>query len=225
MARSDDRAGALPTASFADGVLYLSVPGTGSDPRSPAGFAYIDTAHRAMAEHKPCGVVVDVTGNGGGNVFTMLSALAPVLGPGPTVGYRERDGDTITYLVESDGSVTANDDVLAPRPDIFDPLHVPVAVLQGRGTASSGEAVVMATPGRPHSRTFGGPTAGLPTGNEFIELPDGAALNLTSAIGVDFGGVPHETAISPQHLVEGATTARQAATSWANQQAACMRDE
>lgn len=225
MSANDDRSGAVPTASYDDGVLYLSLPGTGADPRSPAGVAYIDAAHEAFREQEACAVVVDVASNGGGNVFTMLSALAPVLGPGPTVSYRERDGETITYRIEPDGSVAADNDVLAPPPDSFNPVDVPMAVLQGPSTASSGEAVVMATRGRPDTRTFGIPTAGLPTGNEFIELPDGAALNLTTAVGVDFGGTPHETAIAPQHHVEGATATREAAMSWVKEGPGCARSE
>jgi hypothetical protein len=221
----DDQPSAVPTAPVVDGVLYLTLPGIGADPQSVAGVAYIDGAHRAIAEQEACGVVLDLTNNGGGNVFTMLSALAPVLGPGPTLGYQRRDGDTITYLVETDGSVTGGDEVLAPAPDTFDPLHLPIAVLQATNTASSGEAIVMATLGRPDSRTFGTPTKGIPTGNDLIELPDGSALLLTTSVGVDFGGVAHETAISPQHRTAGPDSAREAATSWVQQKQSCAADE
>jgi carboxyl-terminal processing protease len=59
----------------------------------------------------------------------------------------------------------------------------------------------MAFRGRPATRSFGEPTAGVPTGNGQFVLPDGAQLYLTGGIGVDRAGPTHETRIRPDQPV------------------------
>lgn len=64
----------------------------------------------------------------------------------------------------------------------------PVAILTGPETASAGEAALIAFRGRPESRSFGLPTAGLATGNTAYPLNDGALLLLTEAADMDRTG-------------------------------------
>jgi hypothetical protein len=117
----------------------------------------------------------------------MLTAVGPVLGDGRALGYRDRDGTTTWYgyrngavsLVGQPASPTVSHPARLPRP------RPPVAVLTSRLTASAGEGVAMAFAGRPAARSFGEPTAGVPTGNAQLRLPDGAELHLTMGIGVD----------------------------------------
>ncbi len=59
----------------------------------------------------------------------------------------------------------------------------------------------MAFRGRPNARSFGEPTAGVPTGNAPIPLPDGALLNLTSAYGLDRLGRTYADRIAPDQTV------------------------
>jgi hypothetical protein len=70
-------------------------------------------------------------------------------------------------------------------------------VLTSRLTGSSGEGVVMAFRGRPDSRSFGEPTAGVPTGNAGYPLSDRAELYLTEGIGVDRTGATYQARIQP----------------------------
>jgi hypothetical protein len=191
-----------PTGSVDDetiGVLQLPALVT-FDASDASAREYISAAHQLLTADA-CGWIIDLRGNGGGNLFPMLVAVGPLLGPGPTVGYRDRHGSTDVYELLADGSLVAPDGtILAVAPPDAPPIEnrgIPLAVLHGPGTASSGEGVVMALSGRPNVRTFGTPTAGVPTGNALYELSDGSALNLTSAIGVDFGGVAHEGPIAP----------------------------
>lgn len=94
----------------------------------------------------------------------------------------------------------------AGRPARLPRPRPPVAVLTSRLTGSAGEAVAMAFRGRPGARSFGEPTAGVPTGNTQHRLADGAELYLTEAIGVDRTGRTYETRIRPDRPV---------ATDWA----------
>src|SRR5438094_6222254 len=106
----------------------------------------------------------------------------------------------------------------------------PVAVMLGPNTASSGEAIAIAFHGRPLTRSFGLPTAGVPTANQQYPLSDGAAINLTVAVDEDRNGnifwpnpVPPDefhsfTAIDPTNAADLAAAA---AIKWLEQQDAC----
>jgi carboxyl-terminal processing protease len=201
-----------PTArrlSAETGLLELFAVSTGTGPRA---VGYVESAHdaiRRVATARTCGWVVDLRRDGGGSLPPMLAAVGPVLGDGRALGYRGRDGATVWFGYE-DGAYTAGgqpDPSLAaswparlPRP------RPPVAVLTSRLTGSAGEAVTMAFRGRPAARSFGEPTAGVPTGNTQHRLADGAELYLTEAIGVDRTGRTYETRIRPDRPV---------ATDWA----------
>jgi C-terminal processing protease CtpA/Prc len=82
-----------------------------------------------------------------------------------------------------------------------------VAVLIGPGTASSGEAVTISFIGRPHTRTFGSPTAGLSTANATKTLPDGAMILLTVSVEADRTGKRYGHAIEPDEVIPPAPNA------------------
>ena len=83
-------------------------------------------------------------------------------------------------------------DELHPAKGVVDLSKVPLAVLTGPATASAGESVVIALKGRPHTRFFGQPTAGLPTGNRTFTLPDGAVIALTTTVELDRNHVQYD---------------------------------
>lgn len=86
-----------------------------------------------------------------------------------------------------------------------------VAVLIDNGTASSGEAVLIAFQRRPDTRTFGNATCGLSTANQEYMLSDGASLFLTEAMMADRTKFLYGAQIMPRrgvHGPEGGRTAR-----------------
>jgi carboxyl-terminal processing protease len=195
--------------------------------RRPDAARYVDAAHAAVgrvATTGACGWVVDLRRNTGGSLPPMLAAVGPVLGDGRAVGYRGRD-DTTAWFGYQDGAVTFDglpDRSLAPDRPARLRRPPPVAVLTSRLTGSAGEGVVMAFRGRPGARSFGEPTAGVPTGNRQHRLSDGAELYLTEGIGVDRTGRGYQTRIRPDQPVASdwsrygtrADPVLQAATSW-----------
>jgi carboxyl-terminal processing protease len=149
---------------------------------------------------------VDLRRDPGGSAPPMLLAVGPVLGDGKAVGYRDRSGVTLWYSYRDGALILAVSgqppwSLAAPRPARLAWPAPPVAVLTSRLTASAGEAVVMAFRGRPGARSFGEPTAGVPTGNAQHRLADGAELYLTEAIGVDRAGRTYESRIRPDQPV------------------------
>ncbi|WP_250969315.1 S41 family peptidase [Streptomyces sp. RKAG290] len=101
-----------------------------------------------------------------------------------------------------------------------------MAVLTGPVTASAAEAVTIAFRGRPRTRTFGKPTAGVPTANSSYPLSDGALVVLTVAREADRDGHLYDGPIAPDVDVPytpGTDRVRDAAADWLGTQAACRR--
>lgn len=178
-----ERPGAEPSARRIHQRLGLVQVPAFSGP-DPDGFATrIAERIRDVSSDEICGWVVDVRGNTGGNMWPMLQGLFPLLGEGVPGYFVYPDGTWSEWSVEADAWHGYE-----PRSDVA------VAVLHDEETASSGEAVVVAFRGRPQTRTFGRPTAGLSTANRTIDLPDGARLLLAVAVYADrdrqqYGGV------------------------------------
>ncbi|MEQ1855801.1 MAG: S41 family peptidase [Longimicrobiales bacterium] len=164
--------------------------------------AHIDSLIVEVDGPSVCGWIVDLRQNGGGNMWPMLSGLQSILGAPPLGAFRSPTGvgSPWVYTVPSPGT----------------PLHrpdPPVAVLTDRRTASSGEAVAIAFHGRPDTRFFGEPTAGVPTANRSFPLSDGAILFLTVATMLDRDGREYSSSLIPDELVT-ATAAEEPAARW-----------
>ncbi|MGH3550236.1 MAG: S41 family peptidase, partial [Pseudonocardiaceae bacterium] len=71
------------------------------------------------------------------------------------------------------------------------------AVLVDQHTASAAEGVLVACRGRPNTRSFGLPTAGVPTGNAPQRLADGSVLLIATSAAVDRRGRSYLTALAP----------------------------
>jgi carboxyl-terminal processing protease len=158
------------------------------------------------------GWMVDVRGNGGGNMWPMIAGVGPVLGEGVAGYFIDPVGVETAWEYRAgaawEGGV-ANQRVAAPyrlrreRPR--------VAVLTDNGIASSGEAVVISFKGRPDTRSFGDRTCGLSTANAPYAMSDGATLNITEAVMADrtrtrygYSVQPDESVLATDQMVERA---------------------
>ncbi|MDL2345515.1 S41 family peptidase [Deinococcus sp. MIMF12] len=146
--------------------------------------------------------VVDLRRNLGGNMWPMLAGIGPLAGEGELgafVGAEER----WAWRYER-GAALLGEKVMrrvgGPAPDTL-PDHAPVAVLTSPLTASSGEIVTLSFVGRSGTRLFGEATRGLTTSNSLYELPDGAALLLTTARDADRTGRVYSGPIQPDVVI------------------------
>lgn len=188
-------------------IGYVHVPQWSGG--SPSLADSLQTAVARLDRAGVCGWIVDIRANGGGNMWPMLAGIGPLLGDtlvgafgtGPEAErWFYKDGvagilhvggrlDTV-----SRATVTAAR-VRAPR--------APVAVLFDGGTGSSGEVIALAFRGRPNTRSFGEPTAGVATSNRGAQLPDGANMVVTTSYQVDRRGVVAGERIQPDEVVTG----------------------
>jgi C-terminal processing protease CtpA/Prc len=157
------------------------------------------------------GWIVDLRGNGGGNMWPMIAGVGPVLGEG-IIGWivynnreyeREyRDGGALS-LNEAFAQVANPYTLLKPLPR--------VAVLTDGLVNSAGEAIAVYFKGRPETRSFGTPTCGHHHLLQGFVLSDRSTLSLTTAQHADrtkrlYGGpiAPDETIGNPEQVVERA---------------------
>ncbi|HQR45999.1 MAG TPA: S41 family peptidase [Thermoanaerobaculia bacterium] len=202
-------------------VGLVRVPGYwGNDLAAMERFA--TQAHDALIEIRKearCGWVVDLRGNTGGNMWPMVAALAPFLGE-ETLGCFEGGADP----EQAWNARMASEN---PPPIVLEALQsARVAVLTGPGTASSGEAITTAFRGRPGTKSFGEPTAGLSTANRPFPLPDGGAILLTVSVMADRTGRWYGGPIEPDVRIEvppGTTEdlALEAAVRWLRESPGC----
>lgn len=164
----------VPTVAVHDGVATAVVPEFTGD--AAAGRRYAEALADGLAGSGACGVLVDVRGNGGGDMGPMLAGLAPVLPQGVLGSFVV--GEEVTDLRLDGGRFTGGG--TPTRTDSGrTALGVPVAVLTDGGTGSSGEQVVLAFRGLETARSFGEPTAGYASVNRATTLFSGSTLVLT----------------------------------------------
>jgi C-terminal processing protease CtpA/Prc len=193
----------LPTGRRLDTRIgYLELPAiVGSAEQVQAYAASAQRAIRELDERGVDGWVVDLRRNTGGNMWPMLAGAGPILEDGELGAFAFADNRM--PWVYRDGQALLGAHVLAQveQPYKLKRSLPPVAVLLSRLTASSGELTALAFAGRPGARSFGEPTKGVPTANDSTELPDGAMLCLTVAIGADRTGRTYDGPIVPDQLV------------------------
>ncbi|MBD8871844.1 S41 family peptidase [Rhodanobacter sp. DHB23] len=201
------------------GIGYIEMPGyRGMDARHAFAGTMVDAIGK-LAPRVRCGWIVDLRGDTGGNMYPMLAGLRPLLGDGKLGGFRDAGGHTDAFAASSPRD---------PSPPTGPALeHAAVAVLYGPHTASSGEAVAVAFRGRPGTRSFGQPTAGLSTANTGFGLPDGSMIFLTTAVDVDRTGQAYGGKLQPDvptaaSGAEGDATLA-AAQAWLEQSPGCPR--
>lgn len=169
-----------PTADrVSETVGYLALQGL-------AGAHYGREIRRVRRRIEPVQAwIVDLRRHTGGNMWPALAGLRPILGPGEAGAFVDANG---AVMQRWGGRRTRR-------------KRVPVAVLQGPLTGSTGEALIISFRGRPRTRTFGEATYGLPTANQPFSLSDGAQLLLTTAREADRTGRVYDGPIEPDEHV------------------------
>ncbi len=166
---------------------------------------YASDVRRILTElsaQGPKGWIVDLRGNGGGNMWPMLTGIGPVLGEGVVGYFVTADGNIPWFYQDGKTGTRTATGLEAVSLSLSDsPLRVtpmaPVAVLMDDGTASSAEAIAVAFHARPDTRFFGQHTAGKSTAAQGFHLDDGAELYLTTAIDADRTGKQFPDGLAP----------------------------
>jgi C-terminal processing protease CtpA/Prc len=161
------------------------------------------------------GWIVDLRGNGGGNMWPMLAGVGPVLNDG-LAGYFVPPTGAATPWSYQNGASVLGTAAITKVTTPYQLVHPAprVAVLTNGLVASSGEAIVVAFRARPNTRSFGTATCGLSTANAGFKLSDGATLNLTDAVDADRAQTQYGDAIVPDEVITGDAEVVARAVAW-----------
>ena len=141
---------------------------------------YVHTIFDFLQAHLDArGVIVDLRGNTGGNMYPMIASVSPLLPDGIVLKFQSRKQTSpipLSYVTES---------CQLPAESVVKyPSSTPVAILTDDHTGSSGEATLICFRGLDNVRTFGAPTAGYASGNMSYTLSDGYLFAITRSADV-----------------------------------------
>lgn len=167
-----------PKLCYRGDILVVSVPGFFLARDSSQRKIYQETLRHGLlqAAEKPLkGIVVDLLENGGGDMHPMLLGLSPILGP-QTLGYfSTQSGEQAWHINYGQNK---SDIVSADDPRNFPLFDIPVAVLAGPGTCSSGEIIFLSLRGRANTASLGLETYGASSGNKSFFLTEDGKLQM-----------------------------------------------
>ena len=153
------------------GIVLITLPAFSGQSQDD-NQRYARTVLDALPEAEDIqGVIIDLRGNTGGNMYPMIAAVHRFLPDDTILRFKSRQFSTpITkiFILQSVG--------IMEKPLIL----CPVALLTDDMTASSGEATLLCFRGLANARSFGGPTAGYASANTPYRMPDGSQLVLTT---------------------------------------------
>lgn len=179
-----------PSDSLIDGVYaYLTLPAIGNMNR-PDWELYVSEFYKRavkLDKNKLKAWIIDLRGNNGGMFAPMFAAIQPFLDQQRVIGSKDANG-IITYY-SCKGNVVyfgerAIDTIDIPQIRLKH-KNVPVYILAGKKTSSSGEFVVASFAGQKNATIAGTATQGLTSDNSEFRLSDGAFLVLTTGNLVD----------------------------------------
>ena len=188
----------MPTGEMGGDVALLSLPYCLS---ADIHAGYTQTGHdlvQSLLAEKPLGVIVDLTTNGGGGCHPMLATMSSLLDKDNHVYWADTKaapGAQCTIGVTWDHTTgrARNSGVLdtsIPQCVAAPNTSMPIAIIYGEKTASSGEVAALSLIGHPLAKSFGSATAGSTTGNANFDTPfpeffDKGAIALTRSTMAD----------------------------------------
>lgn len=147
------------------------------------------------------GLIVDLRLNGGGAMFPMILGLEQLLGTGKVGSFVGKD--TQTYYIKEHRFMLEEKVMTGIIPKcIIDATKLPVVVLIGQGTGSSGEFLAMAFKGRSNTLFLGKPTAGYVTSTKGFSINGDAFILLSTAWGRDRNDRVYKEAIQPDIILD-----------------------
>lgn len=203
---------------------YIAVPGfRGNDYKLKVAFA--DTIQKQIQQlytKKVKGFIIDLRQNDGGNMDPMLAGLEPLYSA-DTTGFLIDVNKKREYWGRNQAFKKAlGNDYTQPTIQTKIDNQLPIAVLYGNATGSSGEIIIISFIGNANTKSFGQPSFGLTTGNGEYKLPDGSYMFLSSTYMADRNGKIYKSKITPDEVIEETDNSKdktlEAALNWLKKQ-------
>ena len=170
---AEDAETAPSVAVLDDGIAVITLPAF-SGQNQESNRQYAQTVLDALPESLS-GVIIDLRGNTGGNMYPMIAAVHRFLPDDKILRFKSRK-----YTMPVTTGLVLRSTGIKAQP----PIACRVAILTDDNTASSGEATLLCFRGLEYAKSFGAATAGYASANEPLEMPDGSRLVLTTSCDV-----------------------------------------
>nr|HPH85804.1 S41 family peptidase [Ferruginibacter sp.] len=188
-------------------VIYVQVPGIQAQGEQVNRMAQaLSDSICRYSQLQPKGFIIDLRLNMGGQLSVMLSGLQPLLGNGYIGGGVDLTQKETKRFEMVAGNLEINKKAMT---SIWHQCQgsfeqMPVAVLIGPVTASSGSITAIAFKQRPNTIFIGEPTAdGYSTGNDYFYFTENLLLNLSTEYSQDRKGIVYTHSVHPDLLIDG----------------------
>lgn len=203
VARGQSETGVTHTATLDGRWRYVRLSGI------RAWGTELPAATQAVADSlcsggKAAGVILDLRVNNGGQLSAMVAGLAAVFGDGEVGSSVDREGRVTRTFALAKGAFLMNGvEQARSRGRCGTSFRdLPVAVLLGPVTMSSGSITALLLRGRPRVRLFGEPTAdGYTTGNDYFWFDANTSMNLATGVLRDRSGRAYPGAVAPDEAI------------------------
>lgn len=150
------------------------------------------------------GFIIDLRLNGGGNVYPMLSGLSLFMG-NKTIGYETDVDEQVvrSWVLENGNFVIGGYPSTNIKVERFLNLDsIPIVVIIGPVTRSSGSMTAIAFKGRPNTIFIGEPTAnGYTTSNGYFQFASNLTLNFATNYVADRNKNIYKTTVNPDIII------------------------
>ena len=146
------------------------------------------------------GIILDARLDGGGAMFPMILGVKQLLSDGFIGSFRTKKKEN--WFIKNNGFFIDTTLLTEVNPKCeVNAQNIPVVILVGPGTGSSGEFFLMAFKGRKNTILLGSQTAGWVTVNTGIPINDTAFMNLSIGYGADRNGKMYKEALEPDMTI------------------------
>lgn len=204
---SNQRTGIFTAKIISKKYLYLQVPGIqawGDDVNMYAQ-NLSDTLCKYMS-NKITGVVLDLRLNDGGQFTSMASGLAPLIGENYIGGGVNSELKQVNKFSIKKNNLWINKNQMTSviHKKNINVSKLPVAILIGPNTRSSGSILAIAFKGRNNTILIGDSTAnGYTTGNDYYSFGNNLNLNLSTSYSVDRNNKVYKLSVPPDIFIYG----------------------
>jgi len=172
-----------------------SMPGGGRDDFDKKAQALNDSLCKILTANIK-GIIIDLRINGGGAMHPMILGVEQLLGNGKVGSFQTKRNEN--WVIKDNRLYIDTSLLTAITPKCsVEAQSIPVILLIGPGTGSSGEFLAMAFKGRKNTVFFGTETAGYVTVNSGIPINKFAFMNLSIGYGQDRNGNSYTRALQP----------------------------
>jgi carboxyl-terminal processing protease len=193
----------IKTSVLSDNIGYLRIPSMPYNGKADADqkASSLNDSLCSLLKKRVRGIILDLRLNGGGAMFPMILGLKNLLDTGQIGSFT---GNGEKWYISKNNFLLDTSIITSVRPGCnIDARHIPVVLLIGPGTLSSGEFLTIAFKSRPNTTLLGTATGGYVTSNAGFPINKDVHILIATGYGADSKGRIYRNALKPDMILEG----------------------